>query len=395
MSTSAPNQGPALEEKAAMLPQDPPPLIARGIASLFIVAFGVLLVAAVLVHIPETVRCPFVLVPKDGDDPLQAPYQATVQAVRVAEGQEVKAGTELFVLRSDEVRTRQTQLHTMSEDDRARTEISAKLDTAFQQQLGIKDAELAQAERELQFRQQHVDSSRDLVGRLAKLQAIGGLSEVELARAQLDLAESEKNLNVTQKEVETVKLERLRMETDRARERDEEKSVGVKMALEITALEAALEDAGDGQVSVRAPYDAVVLTLAQRNAGNVVQPGSELCRLARIDAAPHARLHIFEQGLPRLSAGQSVRFFFEAFPYQRYGTVTGKLDWISPAAVAAEGDRHFIADASLDRREISVAGQPRLLRVGMKGEARVIVGSRTLLEYAFEPVRQIQENLRR
>ena len=32
-----------------MLPQDPPPLIARGIASLFIVAFGILLLAAVLV----------------------------------------------------------------------------------------------------------------------------------------------------------------------------------------------------------------------------------------------------------------------------------------------------------------------------------------------------------
>ena len=170
---------------------------------------------------------------------------------------------------------------------------------------------------------------------------------------------------------------------------------GVKMAIEITSLEASLEDAGDGSLSVRAPYDAVVLTLAQRNAGNVVQPGSELCRLARVDAAPHAHLLIFEQGLPRLAPAQRVRLFFEAFPYQRYGTVTGRLDWISPAAVAAQGDRHFTADASLDQREIKVAGHLRPLRVGMKGEARVIVGSRTLIEYAFEPIHQIEENLRR
>jgi hypothetical protein len=31
----------------------------------------------------------------------------------------------------------------------------------------------------------------------------------------------------------------------------------------------------------------------------------------------------------------------------------------------------------------------------MKGEARVVVGSRTLIEYALEPVRQLRENLGR
>ena len=394
MSTTATTRGNSLEEKAAMLPTDPPPLIARSIATLLIVAFAALLGTAFLVKIPETVRCPFVLVPKDGDDPIQAPYQAVVQTVRVSEGQQVKTGAELFVLRADEVRMRQTRLHTMSEDQRAQTEITGKLESGFRQQLAIKDAEIAQAQRELQFRQQHVNSSRELVDRLTKLQAIGGLSAVDLARAQLSLAESEKDLNVSQKDVEAAQLERLRMETDRARQRDEEKSTGVKNALEITSLEAALEDAGDGIISVRAPYDGVVVSLLQRNVGNVVQPGSELCRLARLDAVPHARMVIYEQGLPRLAPAQRVRLFFDAFPYQRYGTVTGKLDWISPAAVAAEGSRHFTADASLDRREISVAGHMQPLRVGMKGEARVIVGSRTLLEYAFEPVRQLQENLR-
>jgi hypothetical protein len=31
----------------------------------------------------------------------------------------------------------------------------------------------------------------------------------------------------------------------------------------------------------------------------------------------------------------------------------------------------------------------------MKGEARILVGSRTPLEYAFEPIRQLREQLRR
>ena len=30
----------------------------------------------------------------------------------------------------------------------------------------------------------------------------------------------------------------------------------------------------------------------------------------------------------------------------------------------------------------------------MKGEARIVVGSRTLVEYIFEPIRQLRENMR-
>jgi hypothetical protein len=30
----------------------------------------------------------------------------------------------------------------------------------------------------------------------------------------------------------------------------------------------------------------------------------------------------------------------------------------------------------------------------MKGDAHIIVGGRTLIEYAFEPIRQLRENIR-
>jgi hypothetical protein len=30
----------------------------------------------------------------------------------------------------------------------------------------------------------------------------------------------------------------------------------------------------------------------------------------------------------------------------------------------------------------------------MGGEARVVVGRRTMIEYAFEPIRQLRENMR-
>jgi len=75
--------------------------------------------------------------------------------------------------------------------------------------------------------------------------------------------------------------------------------------------------------------------------------------------------------------------------------VNGKLDWISPSTVTSTDGAHFIALASLDRTSISQGrGQPLPLRVGMRGDAHIIVGGRTLFEYAFEPVRQLRESMR-
>jgi len=144
-------------------------------------------------------------------------------------------------------------------------------------------------------------------------------------------------------------------------------------------------------MSIRAPYHGMVISLSHRNKGGVVHNGDELCQLARIEGDTRARLLVREQGLPKLVPGQKLRLFFEAFPYQRYGTVSGKLEWISSAAVNSTDGSAFIARGVLDHNSFSSRGHDHPLRVGMKGEARIAVGSRTLIEYAFEPIRQLRE----
>ena len=99
-----------------MIPQDPPPRVIQGIGWLLIAMFFTGLFAAITVHLPETVRAPFVLVPQNGADPIQSPRVAVVSAVKVAEGEAVESGQELFVLRSDEIRGLSTQANAAKED---------------------------------------------------------------------------------------------------------------------------------------------------------------------------------------------------------------------------------------------------------------------------------------
>src|SRR5439155_802902 len=224
-----------------------------------------------------------------GADPIQSPRQAIISRVAVEEGQSVKLGEALFVLRSDEIRGWDTQFRTLTEDLRTKEESLTRSETAYAAQLEIKKAEIEQAKSEVKFRENHASTSRELVTRMEKLAKLGGESEIDLVKLKLDLAGSEKDLSVAQR----------------------------------------------------------------------------------------------------------VRYCFEALPYQRYGAVTGKLDWISPSAVTTTDGSHFVALGSLDRYEISPhAGQVLPQRVGMRGQAHIIVGGRTLIEYAFEPIRQLRESIK-
>jgi HlyD family secretion protein len=381
----------SIETESEMLPQDPPPWFVRSLAWLLISMFSVALLASIFVHLPETVTCPFVLVAAGGADPIQSPRLAVIEQVAVAEGETIKRGAPLFILRSDEIRGFSTEQRTMKEDLKTTEEGLTKADAAYLSQVEIKTAEIAQAESEVKFREKHAATARDLIDRMQMLTKNGGISKVEMLRYQLEASESEKDYSVAQRTLQQVNLELAQIKNEHARVRDENVAEIEKLKVRLAALTGDLENSRQNLLTIRAPYDGVVISLAQRNAGSVVQNGQELCQLSPANAKPIARLTLSESGLPKLQKSQVVRLFFDAFPYQRYGVVEAKLDWISPAAVASAGGPHFVAIASLNSAG-NRAQHPLAVRVGMTGEARIVTGERTIIEYAFEPIRQLREN---
>jgi multidrug resistance efflux pump len=394
MSSQLTQRG-SIDVESEMAPQEPPPWIVRSAAWVLVGAFLFALLIAIVMRLPETVHCQFVLIPATGADPIQSPHQAIISRVGVEEGQTVKAGQELFVLRSEEIRGWDTQFRTLTEDLHSKEESLARSETAYAAQAQIKNAEIEQAKSEVKFRQNHREASQDLVVRMQKLATEGGVSQVDLVKLKLDLAGSEKDFSVAQRTLQQVNLDRERMETEHARQRAEQQSEIEKLKMRIGALKTDLVNAQQNLLTVRSPYEGVIISMDQRTVGSVVQQGQMLCQLAPKDAKTRARMTLTEAGLPRLAVAQRVRYFFQAFPYQRYGAVTGKLDWISPSAVTTSDGSHFVALGSLDRSVISPRpGQILPLCVGMRGEAHIIVGGRTLIEYAFEPIRQLRESVR-
>src|SRR5438105_2316572 len=307
MSSQSTPRG-SLDVESEMLPQDPPPWIVRWTAWLLLGFLGFALIIAMLLKLPETVHCPFVLVPATGSDPIQSPHAAIISSVSANEGEDVKKGAELFVLRSDEIRGWDTQFRTLTEDLRSKEEGLKQYDMAFESQLEIKRAEIEQAKSEVGFRENHAKTSRDLVSRMERLAKQGGESQMELIRLKLDLAASEKDFSVAQRTVQQVSLDLRRMETERARQRGEQLTEIENLKTRIAALKADLENAKDNLLTVRSPYDGVITSMDQRTVGSFVQQGQVLCQLARHNAEPRARMIVNETGLPKLAVEQRVRY---------------------------------------------------------------------------------------
>ena len=100
-----------------------------------------------------------------------------------------------------------------------------------------------------------------------------------------------------------------------------------------------------------------------------------------------------ERGLALVHIGQPVKLLYDAFPYERYGVQYGTLTWLSPASSAGPRGPMFRAFAELGADTVGVQGTPRSVLPGMTGRAAVIVGQRTLVSYALEPLRQMRESL--
>src|SRR5207248_11140087 len=105
--------------------------------------FAIARFAGIVATLPEAEHAAFVVIAREGADPIQSPRRATVSRVSVAEGQTVAAGAELFVLRSDEIRAFDTQLQTLTEDLHTQELTLAKMDEAYAAEANIKNAQVS------------------------------------------------------------------------------------------------------------------------------------------------------------------------------------------------------------------------------------------------------------
>lgn len=157
-------------------------------------------------------------------------------------------------------------------------------------------------------------------------------------------------------------------------------------------------------VVLSAPSDAVVLDLAQRSIGSVVREAEPIVTLVPLDVPLEAEVSINARDIGRVKAEEETRVKFDAYPFQKYGTATGRIriisrDAFSPdAKEAAQGVAplpFFRARVRLDEVNLASDGEPTRLLPGMTVNAEIKVGRRTVISYFLYPlIRGLDDSIR-
>jgi membrane fusion protein len=401
------------EQDPPFLETDPPHWAARGLSTVILAIFVVAVIVAGVVRVPETVSGPFVLVPEHGADPVRAAREGTVTDVRTSEGQSVEKGSTMFVIRSQAIGDRTAEMrsldmqragaHERLANARAEYESQRRADALEARRLEGKAASL---DRAVVLKQKQAQSARDLADRSKRGQQQGVVNGFDADRLVLEADRLVSEVETASAELEDTRaaLSKLRQDTttravqhrELVRSLDQEKQMA---DVRLESMRGQLSGAG-GDLVITSPCRGTVLRMFVGTAGAVVQAGEALGEVACAGQRLQVEMTLGQQAVARVRAGQGAKLLYDAFPYQRYGVRYGNVRWVGPATVGSAtsssqgGDMQaFRALIDAGDSSIVVRGEPRPLLVGMRGRARVVTGERTLISFAFEPIRALRENV--
>jgi len=390
----------------AFLDLTPPHWVSRALSYLILSTVLAGVIASIVIKLPETVTASFVLNPTHGSDPLKAPRPGVASHVFVSEGQSVNQGDLILTLRSEsagdrtaDLMTAQTQLAGAGQSYiNAKEKFNAQT-LADQQEIRKLLARVEHLAGLITYKRQQVGLFKQLVDSDETLYREGILSRNQLSARQLEFAELSAELEKllaeqaeTRLNIEKLKIESHAKQADFNEVQRTYKESAATGGIRVAALQTALAGTDGNEVRVTAPCAGTILRMHIKDTGAVLHEGEVVAELACSGETLQAELKVPETGLGKLEIGQGVKLKYDAFPYQRYGVRYGRVAWLSPAGSDTASGSTFRAQVEISDREMVVQGQSRQLIAGMSGTAEIVVGNRSLIEYVFEPLRQLKEN---
>ena len=381
--------------------------------------FGVLatLVAAstffFVTEVGRRVTLTGVLLPDRGLVRVTAPVAGSLAALPVQETTHVKAGQLLLLIRevppvpgagarTGVEETIAARTRSLAEAERQTTSLLDLQQAAWRQREAALRQELAQWETQARWHQQRLALAEQALKRLQTLRDQQFASDAQV---------QSKNEDVLGLRAEGAAIERQRMALQRELRalEDEAKQAPLKAAqqigefrresAELAELAARTRAVWSGEQRIHAPLDAEVSHLPL-SLGQAVAPGEVLAWLTPADSRLQAQLYAPSRAIGLLRPGQPVRLRVQAFPYQHFGWLPGRVSRVASTPARAEDvwpalpapaeavarEPLYRVTVTLERQSMpDPQGSAELpLRTGMQLEADVVLEKRRLIAWLFD-----------
>jgi HlyD family secretion protein len=398
-----------------------PPAVVHGTALLLTALLGAALIwsaltrASLVVRVQGRVRPvtePTKVFNTGSGETLSGSSGGRVVEVRFREGDVVKKGDVLLRLdtgRLDQDLVKKKQAIRAAEEEVRQLALASELLGRQQAVARAKaEAELAQAEDEIrqaklrraaELREAQADLEqaayeerqlRTLVGRKAAAQAdlvkaVARLraAKERLARARLPVPEG--RLLVLRRAVELVDKEYAVKKEEAALKRAARQAEVKADQVELAKLELERK-----QAVLRAPCDGVVIS-PNIKVGDVLERGKAVVEIAEQQGF-YFEADVATDDVGLLKVGMPVRVKLDAFDFQKYGTLSGTVVFVSPDSGVRDapkgGQRSgYLVKVRVDGEEIGRGEYRGRIKLGMTGQAEIVIGQETLLALLVKKIR--------
>jgi hemolysin D len=358
-------------------------------------------------HIDIVVNAIGKIIPSERTKTIASVDVASVKALHVQEGQEVKAGDVLIELDAtafdaDRDKAKSDQMMALLQMARSRALIAA-VDTMKPPRLpkmaGI-------PEENLEAEQLHLDGQyRDFVAKLRHIEDEIRRCELELplvTQTAKDYQELAKNHDVSthaylEKEQARIDLEGqlAAARSQRIAHIEETRRVAydaltdAKKIAEESRQDAVRSESHSRLLKLTAPVDGTVQQLTVHTVGGVVPAAQPLMLIVPAEKTIEVESFLENKDVGFVEEGQPAAVKIDAFEYTKYGTIPGRVIHVSRDAIQDEKKGLiYSVKVLLDKSSISIKGRNVPLTDGMSVNVEIKTGTRRAIEYVLSPLLQ-------
>ncbi|MBI1215611.1 MAG: HlyD family type I secretion periplasmic adaptor subunit [Alphaproteobacteria bacterium] len=292
-----------------------------------------------------------------------------------------------FVKKYPDIAANEQKLY-LSQQQELKTAVAIVEDQVHEAEANLAQvrANISQFSKSKALLQKELDITRKLVAKKAQPE----IEQIRLERQYNDVAGNLSAAYQSQQSLEA-KLSAARKQEDQKRGDFRSQALADLNDTEtrIAAIRESLKSVEDkvSRSELKSPVDGIVQKTYVKTVGGVVQPAQRLVEIVPTANDLMIRARVSPSDVAFLKPGQKVRVSITAYESQIYGTLTGKLERISPdTATDQRGDTFFEIDVRTDKNYLGDAAHPLPIAPGMVAETEVIVGKRTILTYLLKPV---------
>ena len=151
------------------------------------------------------------------------------------------------------------------------------------------------------------------------------------------------------------------------------------MEVEIEDLNEQLKEVNEeiDAATVKAPFNGIVYEVYIEKKDVIVSSNAPIVSIIKEDAVFEMECYVSDRDVADLEVDQNVNIKLDAYPYGDYGTIDGKITFISERATVMEGVGNVVVV------KIAITDEKFTSKVfpGLSGTADMIIGERRIIEY--------------